>query len=442
MKQESELILPEMLLVEQQLTDRRLPDVAAAVMAQMNGFPIPAHLKPGDKIAIAVGSRGIKNIPLIVRTVVDYWKAMGFKPFIFPAMGSHAGATAEGQKDFLAGLGITEDAMGCAIKSSMDVVETGTTPDGIKTYTDANAANSAAAFPIGRVKWHTDFEGEIESGLIKMTAVGMGKLEGAKECHRFAYEGIPMEKVIRQVARQIFATNKVIGGLAILEDAYNNTAEVAAIPVAEIEAKEIELLAKVKSWRAHIPVRELDLLIVNEIGKIISGPGMDTTVVNRSSTTGAYNPWKDLTWIARIYARFLHPNSQRNGMGVGMADVIRDDIVRAMDEETTRINATAAYIPRVAQVPLYHYPTDLRCLKEIAQLTPCGDPSKLKIGWIENSMMLNRLYLSKTLLPEIEANRNLKIIGEVQKLEFNSEGQLPTRPSGFSTDDDLTTLAA
>ena len=278
-----------------------------------------------------------------------------------------------------------------------------------------------------RVKPHTDFEGKNESGIDKMAAIGMGKAVGAAAYHERAFIGdLDLGQVILSVGRHMVATQKILGGLAILEDANNNTAQLVAMPAARIESMEEEALKLVKSWRGHIPM-DLDVLIVNEIGKNISGPGMDPRVINRSSTTLAYNPWKDLPWIGRIYARSLSEKSHHNGMGVGLADVVHDRLLAAVDWKATQLNAITATIPRVASTPL-HYPTDRECLEVVVRTTGMTKrPSDIRIGWIENTLILNTIALSQNLRPQIEANPQLEIISEAMPVLFDANGQLASR---------------
>src|SRR5678816_2205052 len=256
-----------LLLVRQNFPDRSISDIPAAVQKELAASQFASRLKPGARVAIGVGSRGITNIATIVRAAVDYWKSQGMSPFIFPAMGSHGAATAEGQADVLAHYGIIEETMGCPIVSSLDVVPVGVTPEGIKTFMDRNAHESDGVMLVARVKWHTDFAGKIESGLFKMMAIGLGKFAGAAHYHTYAYKR-GLETVIRSIGRQVLSTGKILGGLAILEDAHHSTAQLTAVPVENMEQREEELLSLVKSWMGRIPL-DLDVLILDEIGKNI-----------------------------------------------------------------------------------------------------------------------------------------------------------------------------
>src|SRR5436309_7823156 len=236
-----------LLMVRQNFPDRALRDIPAAVRKELTSAPFASRLKPGARVAIGVGSRGITNIATIARAVVDYWKSQGMRPFIFPAMGSHGAATAEGQADVLAHYGIIEETMGCPIVSSLEVVPLGATPENINTFMDRSAHESDGVMLVGRVKWHTDFAGKIESGLFKMMAIGLGKFSGAQHYHTYAYK-MGLYRVITSIGRQVLASGKILGGLAIIEDAHHHTAQVTAVPVETMERREEELLALSKEW--------------------------------------------------------------------------------------------------------------------------------------------------------------------------------------------------
>ena len=303
-----------LLNVRQHFPDRGISDIPGAVQRELSSSGFSQALKPGARIAIGVGSRGIANIATIVHSAVDFWKSRGFQPFLFPAMGSHGAATAAGQAEVLAHYGIDEASMGCPILSALEVVSLGKTADGIEAFIDRNAYLADGVFLIGRVKWHTDFAGKIESGLFKMMAIGLGKFAGAQRYHTYAYR-LGLEHVIRTVGRQVLGCGKILGGLAILEDANHQTAQLTAVPVGEMETKEEELLALAKSWMGRIPF-PLNILILDEIGKNFSGAGMDTKVVNRG-VMGEYNPWDTAPNIDRIFLRGLSPHSYGNAARSG-----------------------------------------------------------------------------------------------------------------------------
>ena len=411
---------PRLFLVRQNFPDRRIPDVAAEVKRQLHASGFAARLKPGARVAIGVGSRGIANIATIVRAAADYWQSAGMRPFIFPAMGSHGAATAEGQADVLAHYGIIEATMGCPVISSLDVVPLGKTPEGIQTFMDRNAYESDGVMLAGRVKWHTDFAGKIESGLFKMLAIGLGKFAGAQHYHTYAYK-LGLEHTIRAIGRTVLQSGKILGGLAILEDANHNTGKLEAVPVENMEQREEELLALVKSWMGRIPA-DLDILIVDEIGKNISGAGMDSKVVNRS-VQGDYNPWPDTPRIERIFVRDLSDLTYNNAVGLGMADIVTDRLVNRVDWVPTRINSLTASTPAAIRTPV-HFPSDRECLEAIAPTVGKFDMRELTIGRIRNTMELSLLALSENLRSRIERNPLLEILGPAREIEFDSSGNL------------------
>lgn len=413
--------LSRLLLVKQNFPDRRIKDVPGEVSKQLSASPFAARVKPGGRVAIGVGSRGITNIATITRAVVDYFKSQGLHPFIFPAMGSHGAATAAGQADVLAHYGIHEATMGCPVVSQLDVVPVGTTPEGIEAYMDRLAFESDGVMLLGRVKWHTDFQGKIESGLFKMMAIGLGKFAGAQRYHTYAYK-LGLETMIRSVGRQILKTGKILGGLAILEDAYHNTGQLTPVVVEEMEKKEEELLALVKTWMGKIPVPQLDMLILDEIGKNISGAGMDTKVVNRG-VHGQYNPWPDTPKIDRLFVRDLSSLTYNNAVGIGMADVTTDRLVNKIDWVPTRINSLTASTPAAIRLPI-HFATDRECLERMWPTVGKFNSKDVTIGWFRNTMELSPALLSENLMEEMGKNPLLEIAGDAREIEFNKDGNL------------------
>src|SRR5450755_1959922 len=411
---------PFLFLVRQNFPDRRIADVAGEVQRQLHDSGFARRLKPGASVAIGVGSRGIANIATITRASVQFWKSLGMHPFVFPAMGSHGAATAEGQADVLAHYGVIEETIGCPVRSSLDVAPLGKTPQGIQTYMDRNAYQSDGVMLCGRVKWHTDFMGKIESGLFKMIAIGLGKFAGARHYHTYAYK-LGLENTIRAIGRTMLESGKILGGLAILEDAHHDTAKLEAVPAATMEMREEELLALAKSWMGRIPT-DLDILIVDEIGKNISGAGMDTKVVNRS-VLGDYNPWPDAPRIERVFVRDLSDLTYNNAVGVGMADVVTDRLVDRIDWKPTRVNSLTASTPSAIRTPI-HFLTDRECLEAIAPTVGKFDMREVTIGWIRNSMELSQMAMSENLRAQIEKNASLEIVSSAQEIEFDTDGNL------------------
>jgi hypothetical protein len=411
--------LPRLLVVRQKFPDRRIPDVAAEVRSQLAASSFAARLKPGARIAIGVGSRGIHNIASIVRSTVQYWKDAGMQPFLFPAMGSHGAATAAGQAEVLAHYGITAASMGCPLVSQLEVVSLGKTDDGIEAFMDREAYDSDGVMLIGRVKWHTDYDGKIESGLFKMMAIGLGKFAGAQRYHAYAYR-LGLEHIVVTVGRQVLKSGKILGGLAILEDANHNTGKIDAVPVEAMERREEENLALVKSWMAKIPM-DLDILILDEIGKNISGAGMDTKVVNRG-VNGEYNPWPNTPRFERIFIRDLSELTYNSAVGLGMADVVTDRLVDRIDWAPTTINSLTANTPAAIRTPV-HFATDRECIERFTPTVGKLDLSQVTYGWIRNSMELGRIGLSENLRGQVESNPQLEIEAAID-FEFDGQNNL------------------
>ncbi len=408
-----------LLLVRQSFPDLRLPDVAAEARGQLEGSGFASGLQPGARIAIGVGSRGIANIALVVQSAVRYWRDHGMAPFIFPAMGSHGAATPQGQADVLARFGITEQSMGCLVVSRLDVVSLGKTEDGIEVFMDAAAHGADAVMIVGRVKPHTNFDGRIESGLMKMMAIGLGKFAGAQKYHTHA-QRLGLEHVIRAAGRRVLQSGKMIGGLAILEDAHHNTAKLDAVPAACMEGREEENLALAKSWLPRLPC-DLDILIVDQMGKNISGTGMDAKVVNRGPNS-EYNPWPGLPSIRRIFVRDLDPESHGNAVGIGLADVTTDRLVRRIDWEPTKINALSSGSTSRIRVPAA-FASDGEALQWVTATAGKLDAADVTFGWIRNTLELNRLAISHNLRAQLDGQPQAGVEGEIE-VRWDEHGNL------------------
>jgi hypothetical protein len=411
--------------IRQHFPHRQLDDIPAAVQRELLSCELVSRLSPGARIAVGVGSRGISNLAEIVRAVVDFFTASGFRPFLFPAMGSHGAANAAGQANVLAHYGIGGSTMGCPVVSSFDVVSLGKTQSGIEAFAGKDAWASDGVFVINRVKWHTSFEGAIESGVSKMLALGLGKIDGARTCHSHARK-LGMEAVIRSVAGLLVQSGKILGGLAILEDAYHDTARVTALAADGLIEREAELLKLVKSWMGKLPVPALDVLIVDEIGKNISGTGMDLKVVNRG-IQGQYNPSPDTPRVERIFIRSLSELSYGNGVGIGLADVIHDRVLERLDVNAGRINATTSGSLAAVRTPL-HFQSDRECLELLSATVGKLESADVTMGLIRNTLDLGIVALSENLAGEIEKNPMLEIAGPRFEMAFDSAGNLAAFP--------------
>ncbi|HEU4937573.1 MAG TPA: hypothetical protein VFT39_14020 [Vicinamibacterales bacterium] len=413
-------MLPSRLLIlRQRFPDVRLPDVEDETRRQMEQSGFAEQLKPGARVAIGVGSRGIANIAAIVQSVVAYWRNRGMSPFIFPAMGSHGAATPEGQADVLGRLGVTEGSMGCPIVSRLEVVSLGKTGDGIEVFMDAAAHASDAVMIVARVKWHTTFSGRLESGLMKMMAIGLGKFAGAQKYHTHA-KRLGLEHVIRTAGHHVLESGKMIGGIAIVEDAYHNTARIEAVPAACMEQRDEENLALAKSWMPRLPC-DLDVLIVDQMGKNISGTGMDAKVVNRGEAC-EYNPWPGIPSIQRLFVRDLDPETHGNAMGIGMADVTTERLVRQINWESTRVNALSSGLPSRIRVPM-HFQSDRECLQWVAATAGRMDPREVTYGWIRNTLALDRVVISANLRARVESQSHIEVEQEIEP-EWDDRGDL------------------
>jgi hypothetical protein len=415
--------LPRFVLAEQHFPNRAISNIPEHIRKELGSADFVKRVPKGARIAIGVGSRGISNIATIVRSVVEFWKEQGAQPFLFPAMGSHGAATAEGQADVLAHYGIHEATMGAPVISSLDVIPLGKTPEGMETFIDKHAYESDGIFLIGRVKWHTDFSGALESGLFKMMAIGLGKFAGARQYHTFAYR-LGLERVIRSAGSKIFDTGKILGGLAIQEGAHHETAGLVAVSGAQgrdaMMAREEELLREVKSSMAKLPAPEIDILIVDEIGKNISGAGMDTKVVNRSVAC-EYNPFPDTPIVRRIYLRSLSELTYHSAVGLGMADVIHDRLLNDIDWKPTYINSLTASTPAAIRTPI-HFRSDLEALTNIAPTVGKIDLSEVTYCRIRNTLELVHFAVSENLVPTLYGN--VKVLSDPFDAPLDAAGDL------------------
>jgi len=413
--------LPRCAVIRQNFPRRALGDVQAAVQEALREARALDRLPRGATVAIGAGSRGIAHIDTIVATLVACLKEKGLRPFLFPAMGSHGAATAKGQAAVLAKLGLTAERIGCPVRSSLEVIPLGRTPEGIDVVGDRLAFRSDAIVLVSRVKWHTDFAGRLESGLFKMMAIGLGKYAGAQIYHAFGHR-LGLETVIRSVGRTALATGRIAGGLAILEDAWHETAHVEFVPAETMERREEELLEQVKSWMPRLPVEAVDLLLVDEIGKNWSGSGMDPKIINRD-IHGNVNPWPFAPRVGRVIARGLHPLSYGNAIGIGMADAVHQRLVRAMKRRPTYVNGLTSGALACLKIPAT-FRSDRECLAALRRSTGKLRPEELGIAWIRNTQDLTVLALSECLLAEALSHPHVELMAPPRPLEFDPAGDL------------------
>ncbi len=383
------------------------------------------QVKPGARIAVGVGSRGIANLRPIVAHVIAELRAAGALPFIIPAMGSHGGATPEGQRELLAGYDITEATMGVPVRASLEARELGRTPEGIPVLCSTEALAADGILLVNRIKPHTDFFGTIGSGLLKMAVVGLGKHAGAAAMHRAATR-LGHEVAIRGIARVLLERAPVLGGIAILENQFHETARIAAVPRAGLEAAEEKLLVEARALMPLLPFAEIDLLIVDWIGKNISGAGMDPNVTNRGVqgySSGLVREGRPAPFVRRIFVRGVTPESHGNAVGIGLADVTTARLVRAMDPRVTSINALTAMSPQAAKIPIA-FDTDREAIERTLGSLAIDDVRSARVARIADTLSLAEFDISEALWAEARGSPGLTAVSEPRELAFGPDGNL------------------
>ena len=418
--------LPELGVIEQFWDTDPIPtdEIADRAGAAFAALPLD-EVPDGGEVALGVGSRGIANLAEIVAGVVSEADERGYEPFIFPAMGSHGGATGEGQREMLAELGVDEATVGCEVRSSMDVVEVGRTADrDVPVYADANAVEADAIVPINRVKPHTDFDGTVESGLSKMLVIGMGKQRGAKTAHDWAVDW-SLRNMIPEITERLLATLPIVGGVAIVEDQRDETAIIEGIPPSGFLDRERELLERAYDLMPKIPFDEVDVVVFDQQGKDISGQGMDPTVIGRR-TFAIQEPEPDRPDIKRIYTRSLTSATHGNAMGMGSADFVHADLLREINMTDSLINALTASTTRGVRIPPV-VETDRAGI--VAALSTIGivDPETVRVLRATDTMRLDRLYASTALVEAARERDDLRVLEEPSPVEFeDGEFAAPT----------------
>lgn len=411
--------LPKMFEIEQELISVKIQNVKDEVRHTLN---LHSRIKPGDSIAITAGSRGIANIVDIIAAVVEEVKKCGGKSFIVPAMGSHGGATPEGQVRLLANYGITPEHVGAPIVSSLDVDVIGHLEDGTAVYMSRDAHNADGIVVVNRVKPHTDFKDEIESGLAKMMVIGLGKQKGAESLHSFLADGY--HKMLVKMAKIILEKTKIICGLAVVEDGYHETAIIKAIPPERIIEEEIELQKIAKKYLARIPFKEIDLLVIDEIGKEISGAGMDPNVTGRFYVPTEHEP--QAPKVGKIVVLDLTTDSEGNATGLGGADLTTRRLFDKIDFEKTFVNTLTSGWVEASKIPTF-----LSCDRDAIlmglRIAGVKDHKRAKIVLIKNTLELKRFLISEALRQEIEQNpelKKVKVVSEARDMVFDVLGNL------------------
>ena len=415
------MLLPSMFHVRQKFTAVRVDDVETETTRQMKSLGLERIVSPGESVAIPAGSRGIANIDVILRTIVRFFQSLGAEPFIVPAMGSHGGGTVEGQTSILSGYGITEEFLGVDIRASMETMIVDQTPQGIPVHFDRHAYQADHVFICGRIKPHTGFVGEIESGLHKMMLIGLGKHEGAKIYHR-AIQSYSFMEIIQSVAEIVLQKCGVIGGLAIVENAYDQTGLLEAVAPQNFQTREPELLKLSQQWLPQLPFREADLLIVERIGKDISGTGMDTNIVGRKFNDHVAMDG-DNTKIKRIFVRALTEATHGNGTGIGIAEFASRRALDQVDWNITRINAITGGHPTAAMTPLA-WDSERETLEHALQTVGLVEPHESQIIRIRDTLHLDEVWVSEAYSHELSSRTDLEVIDGPTPLAFDAAGNL------------------
>ncbi len=414
-------VFPQTFRLRQTFDATRVENVAAEVDTQLSRLKLHEKVQPGQSVAITGGSRGIANIATILRAIVDHCKNLGARPFLVPAMGSHGGGTAEGQQKLLESYGITETSLGCPIRSNMETVVVGQAKEGFPIHFDRLAFKADHVVVCNRIKPHTGFAGSIESGLMKMLLIGLGKAEGASVYHR-AIRDFSFEQIIRGVAGEVLQRCHILAGVGIVENAYDQTGRIEAVRPEEFETREKELLQLAKQWLPRLPFPQADVLVIDRIGKDISGTGLDPNVVGRKYNDHAAveEEWPK---VRRICLRGLTKATHGNAIGFGIAEFCRSRILREMDVEATRLNGlTSGHISAV-MTPL-DYETDREMLEAAFSTIGLAGPPDVRLLWIADTLHLGEVECSGAYLDEARQREDLEILSELRPLPFDTAGNL------------------
>jgi hypothetical protein len=395
-------------------------DIPGAVQSELKKLALERRIRPGQRIALTGGSRGIANIALILKSAADYLKSIDARPFIFPAMGSHGGATAEGQTAMLAHYQVTEAVTGAPVLSSMDTVEISRTQEGVPVFIDKNAFEADGIIVVNRIKPHTKFKAHIESGLMKMMAIGMGKQKGAEYYHKAAIQHT-FAKIIVDAGREVLKKAPILCGLGLVENGYDQTAVIAALLPEELEEREKELLVQAKKMMPRLPFTEIDLLIIDEMGKDISGTGIDPNITGRNRDILGVFPHP--VNAKRIFVGDLTPSSGGNAIGIGFVDLTTKRLVDKIDRSSTYMNCITAISLEKAAIPM-HFETDRECIRVALGSIGLIPPERSRIVRIKNTLQLDEVEVSEIYKDEIPDRPDLEILEGPRPMSFDARGNL------------------
>ncbi len=425
---------PKMFRVRQSFDRTQAKDIPGTVIEELARLNLHQKVKKGQRVAITAGSRGVANMAIILKSAVEHLRTFGADPFIFPAMGSHAGATSEGQSALLAHYQITEAFTGAPVISSMDVVQISQTESGVPVYIDRQASQADWIMVVNRIKPHTKFKGFIESGLMKMMAIGMGKQQGAEHYHKAAIQ-YTFQKIIVDAGREVIQKAPILCGLGIVENGYDETAIIAALRPKEIEEREKELLTLAKKMLPQLPFNDIDLLIVDEIGKDVSGTGMDPNVTGRNRDILGVFPHP--AQVKRVFIRDFTKNSGGNAIGLGLADLTTKRLVDKINYAVTYMNCITAISLEKGAVPM-HFETDRQAMEVGLGSIGLIPPEEAKIIRIKNTLLLDEVEVSTAYQREFTRRPNLEVLAGPRPMEFDGQGNLlPLQVHGISRKGDL-----
>lgn len=410
--------IPKFIKVRQSFKEDKIENISFAIQQALSQKKITNTIKPGMKIAIACGSRGITNICLIIKKLADFIKEMGGEPFIVPAMGSHGGATADGQKKILEDMGITEDYCKCPILSSMETMEIGKTSEGEQVFIDKHAASADGIVIVGRIKPHTDFRAHYESGLMKMMAVGLGKQKGAENVHKNGPKYVGQR--VELYGTCILQYAPIIFGVGLIENAYDETKTLVTLLSDEIKSSEPKLLKEAYESMAQILFHDIDILIVDEIGKEISGTGADPNITGSFATDCIK---KGITRPPTIIFLDLTKATKGSAVGIGLCDITTKKLFDKIDFSKTYVNSITCNILKGSVIPIV-MENDYRALQLGVYLNNYNDLCDLKIVRIKNTLNIQEVYISEALLSEALQNPQIEILEDVCKMKFDDNGNL------------------
>lgn len=408
--------LPKIALVKQTFPNERIEDIPSAIKTALSRPGTLDQIKSGQKVAIAVGSRGVNNLPLIVKTIVTEIRNRGAEPLIIPSMGSHGGATAEGQKEMLLGLGIIPEEVGAEVQSSMEVLEVGVLPDGLPVYISTDAMAADAIVLVNRIKPHTAFRGTIESGLVKMLTIGLGKQKGAEACHAHSFKH--MARHLLEMGTMLLEKAPVVFGLGVVENCYDQTHSICAIPADKLLEEEPAWLELAKKLMPSLPVEQVDVLIIDEIGKDISGDGMDPNITGRYPTPYAHGGPE----VSKMVLLDLTERSHGNANGIGTADLVARRLVDKMIPEQTYPNALTSTVTGPVRIPLT-LETDYDVIRAAVKTSNAIDLSKVRVIRIKNTLHLGEFWASEEVINELAAQGKY-VISDLQDWAFDEQGNL------------------